>query len=171
MDDVLKERLQSVSLVVTLMLTSLHDTTTENLNKGFKVATDSLEKITNSTEKILRKVDTILENLADSPQFIILIVVASIILIGLIFGIVLELCITKLIKEMRNEIRDNTKIIKDLFSERWDRAEAMFKNQAREINIQRAREPQPTSEVLTFTLNGPSLNHDNLHGRNIGFKP
>ena len=128
MDDVLKKRLQSVSLMVTMLLTSLHDTTTENLNKGFKVATDSLEKITNSTEKILRKIDIMLEKLSDSPQFIILIVVASIILIGLIFGIVLELRITKLIKEMRNEIRDNTKIIKDLFSERWDRAEAMFKD-------------------------------------------
>ena len=114
--------------LLTTLLTSVYDITTENLDRGFKVATDSLEKITNSTEKILRKVDTILENLADSPQFIILIVVASIILIGLIFGIVLELRITKLIKEMRNEIRDNTKIIKDLFSERWDRAEAMFKS-------------------------------------------
>ena len=157
--------------MVTTLLTSLYNTTTENLNKGFKVATDSLEKITNSTEKILRKIDIMLEKLSDSPQFIILIVVASIILIGLIFGIVLELRITKLIKEMRNEIRDNTKIIKDLFSERWDRAEAMFKNQAHEINIQRAREPQPTSDVLTFILKGASLNGDHLHGRNIGFKP
>ena len=60
-DDVLKERLQSLSLVVTMLLTSLHDTTTENLNIGLKVATDSQEKITNSTEKILRKVDQILE--------------------------------------------------------------------------------------------------------------
>ena len=42
MDNVLKERLESFSLVVTTLLTSLHDTTTENLNKGFKVATDSL---------------------------------------------------------------------------------------------------------------------------------
>merc|ERR1711867_170955 len=41
-DDVLKERLQSVSLVVTTLLTSLHNTTTENLNKGLKVAVDSL---------------------------------------------------------------------------------------------------------------------------------
>ena len=72
---------------------------------------------------------------------------------------------------MRNEIRDNTKIIKDLFSERWDRAEATFKSQAHEINIQRAREPKPTSEVLTSTINWPSLNGDNLYGRNIGFKP
>ena len=70
---------------------------------------------------------------------------------------------------MRTEIRDNTKEIKDLFSERWDRAEAMFMNQGRDINMQRAREPQPTSEVLTLTLNGASLNTDNLHGKCIGF--
>merc|ERR1711895_311790 len=63
-DDVLKERLQSVSLVVTTLLTSLHDITTENLNKGFKVAVDSLDKITNSTERILEKVEQILETLA-----------------------------------------------------------------------------------------------------------
>ena len=48
-DDVLTERLQSVSLVVTTLLTSLHDKNTENLNRGFKVATDSLEKFINST--------------------------------------------------------------------------------------------------------------------------
>ena len=100
------------------MLTSLHDTTTENLNKGFEVATDSLEKITNSTEKILRKVDKILENLADSPQIIVLIVVSGMVSIASVFGILLGLRIIKLIKEMRNESRDNTKIIKDLFSER-----------------------------------------------------
>ena len=68
---------------------------------------------------------------------------------------------------MRTEIRDNTKEIKDLFSERWDRAKAMFMNEARYINIQRAREPQPTSEVLTLPLNGASLNTDNLHGKCI----
>ena len=140
-DDVLKERLESVSLVITTLLTSLHDTTTENLNKGFKVATESLETITDSIEKILKKVDMILEKLSDSPQSIMLIVAINIILVGLIIGIVLELRINKLIKEMRTEISDITKEIKDLFSERWDRAEAMFMNQARDINIPRAREP------------------------------
>ena len=70
-NDVLKERLQLVSLVITTLLISLHDTTTENLNKGFKVATDNLEKITNSTKKILKKVDIILEKLSESPQSII----------------------------------------------------------------------------------------------------
>ena len=66
-DDALKERLKSVSLVVTTLLTSLHDTTTENLNKGFKVATDKLDSIAKSTERILEKVEQVLETLADSP--------------------------------------------------------------------------------------------------------
>ena len=70
---------------------------------------------------------------------------------------------------MRTEIRDNTKEIKDVFSERWDTAKAMFTSQAHDINISRAREPQTTSEGLTITLNGATLNTDNLHGKRIAF--
>ena len=73
-DDVLKERLQSVSLVITTLLTSLHDTTTENLNGGFKVAAESLETIADSSERILRKIDAILDILSDDTQSILLVV-------------------------------------------------------------------------------------------------
>ena len=59
-NDVLKERLEPVSLVITTLLTSLHDTTTENLNRGFKVFAESLKTIADSIEKILKKVDIIL---------------------------------------------------------------------------------------------------------------
>ena len=74
-DDALKERLKSVSLVVTTLLTSLHDTTTENLSKGFKVATDNLDRLAKNTERILEKVEQVLDILADSPQVIALITV------------------------------------------------------------------------------------------------
>ena len=60
-----------VSLVVTTLLTSLHDATTENLNKGFKVATDNLDKLANTTERMMEKVEQTLETLADSPQVIL----------------------------------------------------------------------------------------------------
>ena len=72
-DDALQERLKLVSLVVSTLLTSLHDTTTENLNKGFKVATNSLGKVANTTKRIMKRVEQILEILADSPQVIVLI--------------------------------------------------------------------------------------------------
>ena len=117
-DDVLKERLQSVSLVITTLLTSLHDTTTENLNRGFKVAVESLETIADSSKIILKKIDTILKILSDDTQSILLIVATSIILIELISGILFKLRINKLINEMRTEVRSNTQEIKDLFSER-----------------------------------------------------
>ena len=96
-------------------------------------------------------------------------VAINVILIGLIIGITLELGINKLIKEMRTKIRDNTKEIKDFFSERWDRAEAMFMSQACDINILRAREPQTTSKGLTITLNGATLNTDNFYRNCIVF--
>ena len=105
MDDVLKERLQSVSLVVTTLLTSLHDTTTENLNKGFKVAVDSLEKIANSTERILGKVEQILETLADSPQVIVLITVSGMVSIASILGVLIGMYIIKLIKTIKLRVK------------------------------------------------------------------
>ena len=99
-DNVLKERLQSVSLVITTLLTSLHDTTTENLNKGFKVAIESLETVADSSERILRKIDAILDILSDDTQSILLVVATSMLLIELISGILLNLRINKLVKEM-----------------------------------------------------------------------
>ena len=46
-DETFKECLKSVSLVITSLLTSLHDTAVDGLNKGFKVASDKFEKIIN----------------------------------------------------------------------------------------------------------------------------
>ena len=79
-DNALKERLKSVSLVITTLLTSLHDTTTENLNKGFKVATYNLDKIAKATERVLEKVEQILEITDNSPQVIVVMAVAMIML-------------------------------------------------------------------------------------------
>ena len=100
-DDVLKERLQSVSLVVTTPLTSLHNTTTENLNKGFKVALDSLGKIANSTERIMEKVEQILKTLADSPQVIVLITMSVMVSIASMLGVSIGMHIMKLTKTLK----------------------------------------------------------------------
>ena len=44
---------------------SLLDTAMDGLNKRFKVATEKFEKITNPTERILKKVDKILKILVE----------------------------------------------------------------------------------------------------------
>ena len=58
-DEAFKERLKSVSLVVTSLLTSLHDTSMEGMNNGFKIATDKFEKVINESEKIIKSADKI----------------------------------------------------------------------------------------------------------------
>ena len=94
-DDALKERLKSVSLVITTLLTSLHDTTTENLNKGFKVATGKLDSIAKSTERILEKVEQVLETLADSPQVIALITISILVLVATVINLLIGIKILK----------------------------------------------------------------------------
>ena len=119
-DDALQERLKSVSLVVTTLLTSLHDKTTENLNKGFKVASDSLGKIANTTERIMEKVEQILETLADSPQVIVLITMSVMVSIASVLSVLIGVHIMKLTKTLRTENKKNAEQIIKLFSERWD---------------------------------------------------
>ena len=169
-DDALKERLKSVSLVVTTLLTSLHDTTTENLNKGFKVATDSLGKVSNTTERIMEKVEQILEILADSPQVIVLITMSVMVSIASVLSVLIGVHIMKLTKTLRTENKKNAEQIMQLFSERWDRAEALFKDQARKNNVLKPIEPQATSGVLTLIVESTGLTRDNLHGRSIRFQ-
>ena len=127
-DDALKERLKSVSLVVTTLLTSLHDTTTENLNKGFKVATDSLGKVANTTERIMERVEQILKILADSPQVIVLITMSVMVSIASVLSVLIGVHIRKLTKTLRTENKKNAKQIMKLFFERWYQAEALFKD-------------------------------------------
>merc|ERR1712208_136663 len=102
-EDALKERLKSVSLVVTTLLTSFHDTTTENLNKGFKVARDNLDKLANTTERIMERVEQILEILADSPQVIVLITVSVIVSIASVINLLIGMQNTKLAKTLKIE--------------------------------------------------------------------
>ena len=145
-DDLLKERLKSVSLVITSLLTSLRDTTTEGMNQGFKIAIENFERITIVTSKILEKIDQILEILLNSPQGIIAIAIASIISVSSVLGLILATHIIMLIKALKQEEEDNTKVIKEL-RKRWDIMENMVKNQVPENRLTRAVEVPLAVEV------------------------
>ena len=90
------------------------------MNHGFKIAIENFEKITNSTERILEKVDKILGLLLSSPQSIVTIAAASIISVSLVLGLILATHIIRLIKTLRPEEENNVKLIKDL-CKRWDK--------------------------------------------------
>ena len=108
-DEVLKERLKSVSLVITTLFTSLHDTTIEGINQGFNIAVENFKTITNWTKKILEKVDKILGLLLSSPQNIITITIASIISILSVLGLIPITNIIRLIKpsDLKRRIMSN----------------------------------------------------------------
>ena len=98
------------------------------------------------TSKILEKVDQILEILLNSPQGIIAITIASIILVSTVLGLILATHIIMLIKALKQEEEDNTKVIKEL-CERWDIMENMVKNQVPENRLTRAVDVPLTVEV------------------------
>ena len=133
----MKERLKSLSLVITTLLTSLHDTATEGMNQGFKIAIENFERITIITNKILEKIDQILGILLNSPQGIITIAIASIISVSSMLGLILATHIIILIKALRQGEEDNTKVINDL-CERWDIMQPMVRNQVPENKLTRA---------------------------------
>ena len=126
-DDALKERLRSVSLVITTLLTSLHDTTTEDLNKGFNFATGRLDNIAKSTERILEKVEKVLETLADSPQVIALITMSILVLVATIINLLIGIQNLKKAKALKVDNQQNTKKILEKFTEKWTEAEKMIR--------------------------------------------
>ena len=63
--------------MVTSLLTSLHDTSMEGMNKGFKIGSDKFEKIINSSENILKSAYKILEISLEGHHNIIVIIGAG----------------------------------------------------------------------------------------------
>ena len=98
------------------------------------------------TSKILEKMDQILEILLNSPQGIIAITIASIISVSSVLGLILATHIIMLIKALKQEEEDNTKVIKEL-RKRWGMIENMVKNHVPENRLTRAVEVPLTVEV------------------------
>ena len=98
----MKEHLKSVSMVVTSLLTSLHDTTIEGLNKGFKVASDQFEKIIKSCEWIFDNTNMILEILLEEHHSIVVMVVAGTMSLLVVLVLIQTGYMIKLTKEIKN---------------------------------------------------------------------
>ena len=166
-DDALKERLKSVSLVITTLLTSLHDTTTENLNKGFKVATDNLGKIAQTTEKVLGKVEQILEILNDSPQVMVVMAAAVIMLTASVINLLIGIQNMKMVKALKDDNEENKKEILNEFVENWNKAENLIRGQSRQEIMPISRELAVPNQSLQITVRGQGHSRDNWQERDI----
>ena len=119
------------------------------------------------TERIMERVEQILKILADSPQVIVLITMSVIVSTASVLSVLIGVHIMKLIKTVRIENKKNAEQIMQLFTEMWDRAEALFKDQACENNAPKPAETQATGGVLTFTVESTGFSRDNPHGRSL----
>ena len=121
--------MKSVGLVITTLLTSLHDNTTEYLNKGFKFATGRLDNIAKSTKRIPGKVEEVLKTLADSPQVIALITMSILVLVATVINSLIGIKILKKANAYKADNQQNTKEILEKFIENWTNAEKMIRGQ------------------------------------------
>ena len=82
------------------------------MNKGFNIASDKFEKIINSSEKILRSTDRILEILVEGHHTIIVIVGAGTVVILVIMVIIQISYMIKLAERFKKKDVETDKTIK-----------------------------------------------------------
>merc|ERR1712089_61282 len=79
-DKMISKRLKDISLVITTLSTSLHDTMIEGMNKGFKTASGSLKDLKDDHRDLLEALGTIFDVLENDMPADMKIVAVSIIL-------------------------------------------------------------------------------------------
>ena len=115
----------------------------------------------------MKRVEQILEILADSPQVIVLITMSVIVSIASVINLLIGMQNMKLTKTLKIENKQNTKQIMQQFTERWDQAEKLIKGQPHENEVPIPKETPAPSGVLTFTVESTGFSRDNPHGRSL----
>ena len=110
----------------------------DGMNKGFKTASDKFEKVINSSEKILRSADRILEILLEGHHNIIVIVGAGTVVILVVLVLVQIIYMIKLAEYFKKKNVESDEKIKEL-KESWSQLEAEINSLVQEINQAKAR--------------------------------
>ena len=110
----------------------------------------------------MERVEQILEILAESPQVIVLITMSVMVSIASVISVLIGVHIMKLTKTLRNENKQNSQQIMQLFTKRWDRAEG----QAHKNDVPKPKETPVPGGVLTLTVESTGFSRDNWHESN-----
>ena len=128
---------------------------------------DNLDKLANTTERIMEKVEQILEILADSPQVIVLITVSIIVSVASVINLLIGMQNMKLAKALKIENKQNTEQILQQFTKRWNKAEKLIRGQPQEDEVPIPKKAPVPSQMLTLRLQGPGLSRENQHARGL----
>ena len=120
-DKTISRRLKDVSLVITTLSTSLHDTTVEGMNKGFKSASELLKNIEGDNRSFIRLLERLVDvSESDIPTdveitAIIVIVILLILQVGLGFwqNRNTQLRIKSVVRDMGQKLEEIQQVIKD----------------------------------------------------------
>ena len=137
-DHSFKERLKSVSLVVTSLLTSLHDTTIEGMNKGFRKATHDFEKIIGTSEKITVNTDKILKTILEGQHNVIVIIGAATMAVLTLMVLAQIAWMMKIVRRFEERSIKTIEAIEEM-QERWANLETAINNQVQEVGQAGAR--------------------------------
>merc|ERR1711955_29079 len=80
----LSKRLKDISLVITTLSTSLHDTMVEGMNKGFKTASESLRDLQGDHKSVMRALSDIVDVIQNDIPAEMKIVAVTVILVLII---------------------------------------------------------------------------------------
>merc|ERR1712112_18244 len=136
MTSTISRRLKDVSLVITTLSTSLHDTLVEGMNKGFKTASEILKNMEGDNRSIVRLLKNLVEVIeSDIPTDIeIAAITVIIILIILQLGLgfwqtkATQLQIESVVQDMGKKLEELQQVMKDT-----EAKEAKMKKQLEDI--------------------------------------
>ena len=77
----------------------------------------------------MEKVEQVPETLADSPQVIALITVSILVLVATVINLLIGIQNIKMAKALKFESQQNTKKIREKFTEKWTEAEKLIRGQ------------------------------------------
>merc|ERR1712237_210881 len=122
-DKTISKRLKDISLVITTLSTSLHDTMIEGMNKGFKTASGSLKDLKDDHRDSLEALGTIFDVLENDMTADMKIVAVSIILAFIILQAGIGFCQNRTLQVQNRSLET---IIREM-SERMESMEQTMK--------------------------------------------
>ena len=120
-DKTISRRLKDVSLVITTLSTSLHDTTVEGMNKGFKSASEILQNIEGENRSFIRLLERLVDVIESDIPTDVEIAAITVIVMLLILQVGLgfwqnrntQLRIKSVVRDMGQKLEEIQQVIKD----------------------------------------------------------
>ena len=111
--------------------------------------------------------EQILEILANSPQVIVIITVAIIVLAASVINLLIGMQNMKMAKALKIENEQNKILILEKFNENWNKAENLIRGQPQQEEVPVPKEVSVPNQLLKLTVQGQGYTRENRQERGI----